>query len=337
MPRALFYPSLSHNESTDRLHINVELQRVHLLLKLVSGKESSVSLTYLDKNSAVSNVVAALRQDGAVVVNELVSESIADAVAQQLRPKFDAASLEGQSAFDGNKTRRYGAIMCAAPSAEALVDHDMVVAVANDILLPHGATYRVGSLTAIEIMPGESAQALHRDDSIYPMELAGVELQIGVMWALNDFTVENGGTRVVPGSHRFLRSWHLPDLSGWESAVMPKGSALFYLGSTWHGGGANHSSGPRSGLINTYSLGWLRQEANQYLETPPEVAMQFSPRCRALLGYTPYGAGDDQIGTFDGDCAAWVDVPPEPAWCADRNQLGTEQNVAAQSGDSKSS
>ena len=65
-------------------------------------------------------------------------------------------------------------------------------------------------VTAIEILPGEGAQALHRDDSLYPLELAGVELQIGVMWALNDFTSENGGTRVVPGSHRFLRCWHRP-------------------------------------------------------------------------------------------------------------------------------
>ncbi|MFK8018674.1 MAG: phytanoyl-CoA dioxygenase family protein [Pseudomonadales bacterium] len=289
-------------------------------------------LTYLERNANVADVLTALRRDGAVVVNELVEAAVADSVAAELRPKFDAADLDGQSVFDGNKTRRYGAIMRGAPSAAALVDHDMVVAVADDILLPHGANYRVGSLTAIEILPGESAQALHRDDSIYPLELAGTELQIGVMWALGDFTQENGGTRVVPRSHRFLRSWHLPDLSAWESAVMPKGSALFYLGSTWHGGGANESDGPRAGLINTYSLGWLRQEANQYLETPPEVAMQFSPRCRALLGYTPYGAGDDQIGTFDGQSDAWLDVPPEPAWREDRNQLGNAAAVEAQSG-----
>lgn len=291
-----------------------------------------MSLTYLDKNAPSAEVVAALRRDGAVVVNDLIDPAIADAVAAELRPKFDAADPDSQSPFDGKKTRRYGAIMRAAPSAEALVDHDMVVAVADDILLPHAATYQVGSLTAIEIMPGESAQALHRDDSVYPMELSGVELQIGVMWALNDFTEENGGTRVVPRSHRFLRSWHLPDVSGWESAVMAKGSALFYLGSTWHGGGANNSNGARTGLINTYCLGWLRQESNQYLETPPQVAASFSPRCRALLGYTPHGAGDDQLGTFDGELAAWLDVPPEPAWCEDRNQLGTHRHVMAQAG-----
>ena len=114
---------------------------------------------------------------------------------------------------------------------------------------------------------------------------------------------------------------------------MPKGSALFYLGSTWHGGGANDSNGPRLGLINTYCLGWLRAEVNQYLETPPEIAITFSPRLRALLGYTPHGAGDDQIGGFDGECAAWLDIPPEPNWREERGQVGGANNVEVQSGD----
>ena len=143
-------------------------------------------LTYLDKNTAVTEVVAALRRDGAAVVTELAEPELVDAVAAELRPKFDEAGLEAQSAFDGNKTRRYGAILRGAPSAAGLVDHDMLIAVADEILLPHCATYQVGSLTAIEILPGEEGQALHRDDSLYPIELAGVELQISVMWALND-------------------------------------------------------------------------------------------------------------------------------------------------------
>jgi ectoine hydroxylase-related dioxygenase (phytanoyl-CoA dioxygenase family) len=207
-----------------------------------------------------------------------------------------------------------------------------VIEVANDILLPHCASYNIGSMTAIEIHPGESAQALHRDDSLYPIENAGMELMIGVMWAFNDFTASNGGTRIVPGSHRFLRSWHLPDVSGWVSAEMPKGSVLFYLGSTWHGGGANNSDGPRLGLINTYSLGWLRQESNPYLETPPEVAAKFEPRLRALIGYAAYGFGDDTIGGSDGSCAAWVHEPPVPEWQDARGQIGTEKDADTQSG-----
>ena len=289
-------------------------------------------LAYLDRTADTGTVVQALRRDGAVVVTGLAEHSLVDTVLAELRPQLDASGLKSLSEFNGDRTLRFNNVLSTAPSAAGLVDHDMVVGVANEILLPHCATYQVGSMTAIEILPGESAQALHRDNSLYPIEISGLELQIGVMWALSDFTTDNGGTRVVPGSHRFLRSWHLPDVSDWESSEMPKGSALFYLGSTWHGGGANRSNGPRAGLINTYSLGWLRQESNQYLVTPPEVAAQFGPRLRALLGYTPHGSGDDRIGNFRGDCPAWVEAPPEPAWRDDRGQVGRQADVDAQAG-----
>jgi ectoine hydroxylase-related dioxygenase (phytanoyl-CoA dioxygenase family) len=289
-------------------------------------------LSYFDGTGDTGAVVEALRRDGAVVVTGLAEPRLVDTIRAELRPRLDASGLKSRSDFNGSRTLRSNSVLSAAPSAAELVDHDMLVGVADAILLPHCATYQVGSMTAIEILPGESAQALHRDDSLYPIENAGMELQIGVMWALSDFTAENGGTRVVLGSHRFLRSWHLPGVSDWESAAMPKGSALFYMGSTWHGGGANQSNAPRSGLINTYSLGWLRQESNQYLETPPEAAAQFGPRLRALLGYTPHGSGDDRIGNFRGVCPAWVETPPEPAWRDERGQVGTAADAKTQAG-----
>lgn len=286
----------------------------------------------LDRYVSPDSLAASLRRDGAVIVEELAGKDLVDRVRAELRGELDAAGLKTKSDFNGSLTLRSSRVLAAAPSAAELVDHDLVVGTANEILLPHCATYQVGSLTAIEILPGESGQALHRDDSLYPLEISGLELQIGVMWALDDFTEENGATRVVRGSHRFLRSWHLPGLGAWESAVMPKGSALFYLGSTWHGGGANRSNASRMGLINVYSLGWLRQESNQYLTTPPDVAVRFSPRLRALLGYTPHGAGDDRIGKFGGSCPGWVDSPPEAAWRQERGQVGTAADAKAQAG-----
>jgi len=290
-------------------------------------------LEYLDKTTDSATIIQTLRRDGAVAVKEVADNDVVDAIVNELRPRLDADDLDAASAFDGNRTLRTGyGLLTNAPSAASLVDHDLVIEVANDILLPHCASYNIGSMTAIDILPGEAGQALHRDDSLYPIENAGMELLIGVMWALNDFTQENGGTRVVPGSHRFLRSWHLPDVSAWESTEMPKGSALFYMGSTWHGGGANQSDGPRLGLINTYSLGWLRQEANHYLDTPPEIAMQFEPRLRALLGYSAYGSGDDTIGGSRGDCPAWVNTPPVPEWRDERGQIGSDDDAEAQSG-----
>ncbi|MBM14201.1 MAG: phytanoyl-CoA dioxygenase [Halieaceae bacterium] len=280
----------------------------------------------------VSEVVAALRTSGAAIVSSAVSQDLMEVVAAELRSGFDSCALTEQSAFDGGKTNRFNQVLRASSGAAELVEHDWVIAVADEILLPHCANYTIGSMTAIEILPGEDGQALHRDDTIYPIDLAGLELQIGVMWAISDFNEENGATRVVPGSHRYLRSWHLPNLGEWQSAEMSSGSVLFYLGSTWHGGGANLSQSSRIGLINTYCLGWLRQESNQYFENPPHVARHLSPSLRALLGYTPHGSGDDELGTFVGECDGWLDTPPRDAWRDERGQLGEESHVTDQMG-----
>ncbi len=280
----------------------------------------------------VSEVVAALRTSGAAIVSSAVSQDLMEVVAAELRSGFDSCALTEQSAFDGGKTNRFNQVLRASSGAADLVEHDWVIAVADEILLPHCANYTIGSMTAIEILPGEDGQALHRDDTIYPIDLAGLELQIGVMWAISDFNEENGATRVVPGSHRYLRSWHLPNLGEWQSAEMSSGSVLFYLGSTWHGGGANLSQSSRIGLINTYCLGWLRQESNQYFENPPHVARHLSPSLRALLGYTPHGSGDDELGTFVGECDGWLDTPPRDAWRDERGQLGEESHVTDQMG-----
>ena len=132
-------------------------------------------------------------------------------------------------------------------------------------------------------------QVLHRDDAIYPMHIAGVEWQISALWALTDFTEENGATHVLPGSHGSSLRVEMSKKGDTVQAAMPKGSLLLYLGSTYHGGGANRAAEPRMGLVNTYSVGWLRQEENQYLSLPREVVESYPKTIRDLIGYRPHG------------------------------------------------
>jgi ectoine hydroxylase-related dioxygenase (phytanoyl-CoA dioxygenase family) len=282
-------------------------------------------LTSFDANASPDAVVDGLRRDGGVIVRGLAPVGLIDACATELRSALNEFDESQRTDFSGPKTLRCSGVLRYAPSCAELVAHKMVLAVADAILLPSCADYQIGSTTGIEILPGESEQQLHRDDTPYPIQFAGLELQIGVMWAFGDFTAENGATRVVPGSHRFLRAWHRPDLTRYASAVMPKGSALFYLGSTWHGGGANRSHSPRTGLINTYCLGWLRSEENHFLEVPPQVARQYNERVRRLLGYTTHGAGHDQLGYYSGNDAVWV--PQKEADAVARGQVPGNADV----------
>ena len=247
-----------------------------------------MQLPVFDNNADRDRVIDALRQTGAAVVTNVLDADIVDACDAEMRPEFDARGKLQEDDFNGYSTLRISGVLGYAPTTARMIGDPWVLAVADAILKPNCQAYRIGSTTGIEILPGEGHQVLHRDDSIYPLRLPGVETQIGVMWALNDFTEENGGTRVVLGSHAMSVA---DDEAPGEpvQAAMPKGSVLFYMGSLWHGGGANRSDAPRMGLINTYALGWLRQEVNQYLAVPPEIAIQYDEIIRRLLGYTKHG------------------------------------------------
>jgi ectoine hydroxylase-related dioxygenase (phytanoyl-CoA dioxygenase family) len=259
----------------------------------------------LPVNAAPVQAVGALRRDGAVIIEQLINTALIDRVSAELDPHFRAEGDKFCNDFNGHKTLRLSAILALSRSAAGLIAHPAVLAVADNVLKPHCENYRLGSSTAIEIQPGESHQVLHRDDDFYPLRFPGVEFQIGAMWALDDFTASNGATRVVPGSH-----WTGPleDIEGADvvQAVMPKGSLLLYFGSTWHGGGANNSDQTRSGLINTYALGWLRQEENQYLSVPREIADSYPEAVRRLMGYQVHG---QFLGVFPDDPdGLWYDA-----------------------------
>jgi putative sterol carrier protein len=247
------------------------------------------SVPKFDGSANATDIAAALRSRGAAIVDNLVPTTLADAVAQELRPHFDTVGEESQSDFNGFTTLRLSEILMRSRASADLIGHDIVLAVADQILLPHCINYRIGSCTGIEIWPGETAQHLHRDDSIYPMQFPGVEWQISALWALNDFTEENGATRLLPGSHNGAGSLGALSRRDTVAAAMPKGSVLFYMGSTYHGGGANNAQAPRMALINTYALGWLRQEENMYVCIPREIADSYPEKIRNLMGYQQHG------------------------------------------------
>ena len=262
-----------------------------------------MTLATFAAEAPLGDVLEAMRRDGAVILTGMLPPATMAQAGAEMRERFDSAGRRSESDFNGYNTLRIGGVLGYAPTTAQIIGHPRVLEIADAILLPFCQNYRIGSTTGIEILPGEADQVLHRDDTIYPLHsLTGLESQIGVMWSFCDFTAENGATRVLPGSHRHSDPWP-PDESGLVQAVMPAGSALFYLGSLWHGGGANRSDKRRMGLINTYSLGWLRQETNQYLAVPPEVAAQYPPRIRRLIGY----ARHSPILGFGRADGVWVD------------------------------
>jgi ectoine hydroxylase-related dioxygenase (phytanoyl-CoA dioxygenase family) len=258
-----------------------------------------------DSNTPSDVIAATLLQEGGVIVRNLAPDDLIDKINQELREPLDAKGHEFENDFNGYKTRRLGAILGLSRSSADLLTNPLALGVADAVLKRHCENYQVGSMTAIEIHPGEKAQILHRDGDFYPIAIPGVEFQLQAMWALSDFTDENGATRVVT-DRDVLKGVKNADTEAFENideskvsqAVMSKGSVFFWLQSTIHGGGANTASTPRSGLFVSYCLGWLRQEDNQYLLMPREVAESYPENVSRLLGYQSHGK---YLGIYPGD------------------------------------
>lgn len=254
-------------------------------------------ITILPSETPAETVGTTLLADGGVIVRNVFTADLLDQVLNDFRAPFDEQGMKFTNDFNGYKTRRLGGILGLSRAASDILAHPLVLSVSDHVLKRHCENYRIGSSTAIEIMPGEGNQMLHRDDDFYPIRIPGVEFQISAMVALTDFTAENGATRVVPGSQDMREIATITD-DQVAQAVMPRGSVLFYLGRAVHAGGKNNTDIPRTGLITTYSLGWLRQEENAYLTVPRDIADSYPDPIRRLMGYQAHGPA---LGVYPGD------------------------------------
>jgi ectoine hydroxylase-related dioxygenase (phytanoyl-CoA dioxygenase family) len=235
-------------------------------------------------SAAPEKVAEILARDGACIVERLVAPELMDRLAAELAPYLDATRT-GPDAFSGRNTRRTGGLIARSATARDLVRHPLVLATAKQVL--HRArNFQLHLTQVIAIGPGEPAQAVHRDQwafDFFPFP-KGYEVQCNTIWAMSDFTEANGATRVVPGSQLAEDRLQFA-LEDTEPAEMPKGSVLFYTGAVYHGGGPNRSNTTRYGLNLTYVVAWLRQEENQYLSVPREIASTLPEDLLRLMGY----------------------------------------------------
>jgi ectoine hydroxylase-related dioxygenase (phytanoyl-CoA dioxygenase family) len=244
--------------------------------------------------AGIEAAVAGLEDRGFAIIERLVGGDVMADLASELAADFNAVEL-GDGA---NCTRRiHSRVLTASPTLQTLVIHPVVLGVLDRMLGPNCVRYQLSSVQGIDVDPGASDQNLHRDDDIFRLPHPHPCFEINVMWAVTDFSAENGATRVVPGSHR-LASGDRPDPRDAVAVDMAAGSILMWQGATWHGAGANCSSAARTGVYVGYSLGWLRQEETLYLALPPEAVHPMPERLQRLIGYELKGSST--LGWLDG-------------------------------------
>ena len=245
----------------------------------------------LPSTASSAEVVEVLNRDGCVVVKSLADHKTLDLVEKELAPFLDAKKDEppinapyGYEDFLPAKTRRIVGVIAKSRAFGTLVTHPMVMAVCDAMLLPSCPSYHICTTAALVPDPGSKAQALHREDQLWNLASPHPVIEIVTMWAISDFTTKNGATHLVPGSN----SWwddRIPREDEIVQAEMTRGSLLLFTDHVLHGAGANRSEAPRFSVGAAYSLGWLRQEENQYLAVPPEIARTLPENLQRLVGY----------------------------------------------------
>jgi ectoine hydroxylase-related dioxygenase (phytanoyl-CoA dioxygenase family) len=264
----------------------------------------------IPSGAPVQSIVDALERDGAVIVEDLLDADTLRRFNAELDPFIESAPRAPDRAFIndaiqwffGAETRDVtGVAGRSRVFATEILTHPVYRAVCDAILLPSCASYQLNIAHVLDRGPGSEQQFLHRDELVWAhLPNPHPEVELASVIALVDFTADNGATRIVPGSHRWPRDRAAtPDEL--VPAEMAAGSAVVYLGSALHGGGANVTTDERRrGMHVSYCVGWLRTEENQYLSTPIDVVRTLPRESQALLGYAAHdalAAGGGYLGT----------------------------------------
>ena len=246
-------------------------------------------LVHLQNTSTAEDIIEVLNNDAGVIIDGLIDQKEVNLLNKDLAP-YLKNDVFGRDEFTGFKTKRIGALIARSEACRNLALQPLVNEVSEKYLSPFCDGYQLHFTSAVSIGPGESKQILHRDRGIWGGYLPRrIEPLMSTIWAVTEFTKENGATQIVPGSHLWEKD-RIPEENEIAYAEMKPGSVLLYTGTVLHGGGSNSSKNDiRTGVFLHYALNWLRQEENQYLSCPPDIAKDIPQEVRSLIGYSKGG------------------------------------------------
>lgn len=238
-----------------------------------------------------------LKKNGYVIIENLIDDAQTEKVAKELDHWFDKTPACKGDFYGQGTTTRFGSLLSKAPSTQDLVLAPELTSLVDAFLSEHCDWYQLSLSQAVRIHPGAPMQPVHKDELMWPHD-KNYEWMINVIWAIDDFKEENGATRLWPA---YTDNGGDFEYKMGDSIVaeMPKGSVLMFLGSTRHCGGANMSLAGRTAIIFSYALGWLKQNENQFLAYPPEIAKDFPKEIQDLIGYRVHRPN---LGGYEYNC-----------------------------------
>jgi hypothetical protein len=233
------------------------------------------------KSALINQDFETLMSEGYVIIENLLTLSQCNQIKKQC---LRLMSHTGRNNFEGEKTQRLYNVLGKIRCTDTLADHPRILGLMDLLFRPN---YLLSQSQVINILPGETQQAFHYDDSFYQIPRPRPPLGAASIWAIDDFTAENGATIVVPKSQEW-DGQRSPTTENTIKAVMPAGSVIFFLGTTWHAGGENLSATARLAVTHQYCEAFMRQQENYLLELDKDIVRGLSPELRSLVGYSIY-------------------------------------------------
>ena len=252
--------------------------------------------------------------DGYVIITGVLDEAKCRELVEEVdRVERDFEIASGQNEFEGFETRRIFNLIARGPSFRELVINETILDSVEAVL---GEGFLLSGTTSMHIGPGETPQLLHADDGMITLPRPHPATMVTTLWALTEFTKDNGATRFIPGSHQRPAIVPSPEEEAEVvCAEMPAGSVLVMHASLWHGGGPNSTSEvERYGLSIQYVAGWCRQQQNLMLGTPQDVVASYPRRLQELIGYSMYKNVMGHVNREHPLTLLGADIRPEMVW-----------------------
>lgn len=247
--------------------------------------------------SGLAAVKERFERDGFVVLERLIPPKEVAALRDALlRVEAEHGFGYAKTSFEGYKTVRINNLLVYDELFWQVPLQPVVLQLAESIL---DRELLLSSLCTLTLGPGQDEQPLHEDTQQIPLPRPRPTLAVNAVWALSDFTEENGATRIVPGSHRFDGPPPYGSEAQTVAATMPAGSIMLFDSTLWHKGGANRTDARRFAISCYYCAGWMRQQENLQLGIPREIAARFPQRLQELCGYGIYRGQYGHIDNTD--------------------------------------